>query len=247
MAKDTYEKYVADTGMLNKYNAYQSKYQDEPRESDKVLIGLVQEESARGATSLLDIGCSTGNLLRHLRRLLPQLRLVGGDLSGPAIEKCRVDPKLDGIEFALIDMLNISDVPKFDVVVANAVAVYFDWATYRKSAESVFTALRPGGAFLAFEWLHPFAVQDLTIIETSSWHPDGLKICFRPMRKVEAMLRDIGFSAIEFRPFELPIDLPVAGYDQDVITYTRKDEHGHRMAFRGALYQPWCHLIARKA
>ena len=87
---------------------------------------------------------------------------------------------------------------------------------------------------------------ELTIVETNEWNPDGLTMYWRPMAKVESALRAAGFSSVEFRPFVLPIDLPFPGYDEDVVTYTRKDEHGERMAFRGVLFQPWCHLIARK-
>jgi SAM-dependent methyltransferase len=241
-----YREYIADSEMLGRYDAYQDRYRDNIRESDKVLVELVREAANGRPARLLDIGCSTGNLLRHLKRLVPGLQMTGSDLSESAIAKCKADPELAGIAFGTYDMLDLSPAGRFDVVVANAVAVYFDWPDYTKAARSVASVLEPGGTYIAFEWLHPFAVQDLTIVETSEWHPDGLKIQFRPMRKVEATFRAAGFASVEFRPFILPIDLPFPGYDADVVTYTRKDEHGERMAFRGVLYQPWCHMIARK-
>jgi SAM-dependent methyltransferase len=241
-----YREYVTDTDALRLYDSYQERYRDSIRESDKVLIELIRGATSGRNASLLDIGCSTGNLLRHLRRLAPELRLTGADLALSAIDHCRADPELADVSFGVYDMLDLTSAGTYDVIVANAVAVYFDWGDYRKALASVFDALEPGGTYIVFEWLHPFAVQDLTIVETSKWHPDGLKICFRPMAKVEAMLREVGFASVDFHPFELPIDLPFHGHDADVATYTRKDENNRRMAFRGVLYQPWCHMVARK-
>lgn len=242
-----YGAYVEDSAMLARYDDYQRRYRDSIRESDKVLIALIREAAAGRPARLLDIGCSTGNLLRHIRRLVPGLDLHGGDLAASSIDACRADPELADMTFGPADMLDLSGRDPFDVIVANAVAVYFDWADYRTALESVFAALKSGGTYLAFEWLHPFGIQDIVIVETSDWHPDGLRICFRPMPKVEALLREVGFAEVSFRPFELPIDLPFPGYEADVGTYTRKDEAGRRLAFRGVLYQPWCHLVARKA
>lgn len=247
MAKKTdYKKYIEDESMLRRYDAYQERYRESLRESDKILIELIRSAAAGKPASLLDIGCSTGNLLRHIKRLVPGLTMVGADLSESAIAQCQRDPELSGMRFGNYDMLDLAKAGRFDVIVANAVGYLFDWPTYERAMRSVVNALQPGGSYIAFEWLHPFSVQNLTIVETSQWHPDGLTMHSRPTQRVERLMREVGFASVEFRPFELPIDLPFPGYDADVVTYTRKDEHGQRMAFRGALYQPWCHMIARK-
>lgn len=245
--KDHYSKFVADAGAIERYNAYQNKHKVTIRESDKILIDLISQIAAKSRNpNLLDIGCSTGNLLFHLKNLVPGLRLEGADLAVSSIEGCRNDPDLSGIEFNIRDICALPQERPYDIVVANAVTVYFDWPTYERAMASVCRALKPGGVYLAFEWLHKFSVQDLTILETSELHPDGLKIHFRPIKKVEKIMRSSGFADVEFLPFEIPIDLPFPGYDADVSSYTRKDEHGARMTFRGALFQPWCHMMARK-
>jgi SAM-dependent methyltransferase len=246
-AKKGYQEYVVDEALLGQYEAYQQRYRDSIRESDKVLISLVGQAAGGNMASLLDVGCSTGNLLRHVKRLLPALRLTGADLSQSAIAKCSTDPELSGITFIQHDMLKVDTAGRFDIVTANAVGQGLGWPEYRLAMASIHAALQPGGTYIAFEWLHPFAVQDLAIVETNQWNPEGLQLYARPMPKVEALLRKVGFASVEFRPFELPIDLPCPGYDADVVTYTRKDENGRRMAFRGAFLQPWCHMIARKA
>jgi SAM-dependent methyltransferase len=246
--KDHYSKYVADAEMIRQYNAYQNKHKVQIRESDKVLIDQVARVAGElRHARLLDIGCSTGNLLFHLKNLVPGVRLEGADLAGSSIEVCRQDPDLSGIEFNIRDICDLPQDNPYDIVIANAVAVYFDWVTYERAMASVCRALKPGGVYLAFEWLHKFAVQDITIVETSEMHPGGLEIHFRPMMKVEKVMRACGFSDVQFLPFQMPFDLPFPGYDADVASYTRKDEHGELMTFRGALYQPWCHMVARKS
>jgi cyclopropane fatty-acyl-phospholipid synthase-like methyltransferase len=245
--KDHYSKFVADADAIRRYNTYQNKHKVQIRESDKILIDQVARLAGESRdVRLLDIGCSTGNLLFHLKNRVQGLRLEGADLASSSIEECRRDADLAGIEFNIRDICSLPQDDPYDIIIANAVTVYFDWETYRRSMTSVFGALKPGGAYLAFEWLHRFSVQDITITETSALHPDGLKIHFRPMAKVETILRECGFSDVVFEPFEMPFDLPFPGYDADVTSYTRKDEHGARLAFRGALYQPWCHMVARK-
>jgi SAM-dependent methyltransferase len=245
--KNHYSKYVTDEKLLSSYNAYQDKDKDNPRESDKVSAEILHREFVTGADRrILDIACSTGNFLRHLRQRLKDASLTGADLAVSSIEKCQQDPSLSGIEFKVADCLNLAPLGPFDAVTANAVTFLFDWPDYHRALRSIHDVLKPGGVYVGFELIHPFSVQDLTIVETNDWNPAGFTLRFRPMKKVEAALHDAGFAHVEFCPFVLPIDLPLAGYDADVVTYTRKDENGERMAFRGVLYQPWCHMVARK-
>jgi SAM-dependent methyltransferase len=246
--KSHYSSYVTDKGLIDLYNTYQNKYKEQPKECDKVIYTEIGKSYGSAAEfSLLDVGCSTGNFLRHAKRIFPNATLSGCDLAVPSVQSCRNDKELSKIYFHVSDVLDLSKLTKVNIVTAMAVAVYFDWPDYSAALKSIFNALRPGGTYYAFEWIHPFSVQDLTIVETSEWNPDGLTIRFRPMKKVEEAVIHAGFESVEFRPFTLPMDLPFPGHDADVVTYTRKDEHGERMAFRGALFQPWCHMIARKA
>jgi len=248
----SYEAYVNDDAFLKEYNAYQNKYAQSIRESDKVLINMVREifsrhDPAKGAFKLLDIGCSTGNLLLHLKNLVPGMELVGGELAESSLTECRANPKLHGIRFERLDMLDLACKAEFDVVIANAVAVYFYWDEYAKAARSCNRALKKGGTYLAFEWLHPFTNQDITITETTIGHPDGLRICFRPMPKVASVFEAAGFNKISFHPFELPIELPKPGFDEEVISYTVKSAENKNLCFRGTLFQPWCHMSAVRA
>ena len=248
----SYDTYVNDDAFLKEYNAYQNKYAENIRESDKVLINMVRQaftkhDPSKGSFKLLDIGCSTGNLLLHLKNLVPGIELVGGELAESSLALCRANPKLSCIQFERLDMLDLPHEPEYDVIVANAVAVYFYWDEYAKAAQSCSRALKKGGTYLAFEWLHPFAHQDITITETTMGHPDGLRICFRPMPKVASIFKEAGFSEVSFHPFELPIELAKPGFDEEVVSYTVKSAENKNLCFRGTLFQPWCHMSAVKA
>src|SRR3546814_17374343 len=96
-------------------------------ESDKIILNEVARiAEGRHDISVLDIGCSTGNLLYHLRNLLPGLRLEGADLALQSIEQCRSDPDLSGIYFIIRDLCNLPTDAGYDLIIANAVAVYLD-------------------------------------------------------------------------------------------------------------------------
>ena len=233
--------YLGNDALMDAYNEYQLKYAVQLRESDRVILELVAAGSRGRSCSILDIGCSTGNLLRHMRQAFPEHSLVGGDLTESSLAEAR--KTVPGCQFQTMDMLDIKG--RYDIIVANAVAFSFDYATYGKAIDSVATALNPGGLYIAFEMLHPH--QDLKIMETSELNPDGLVIYSRNDTKVERVLRANGLSQVRFHPFSIPIDLPEPADKADLTSHTKRLENGGRLCFRGALYQPWCHMTAVKA
>lgn len=247
----TYQDYVNDKVFLDDYNTYQTKYAEQMRESDKILIGLVREivekhDTSKGAMRLLDAGCSTGNLLLHLKRLLPQLALTGGDLAESSLDVCRTNRELEGIAFEVSDLLNLPKDAGYDIITINAVLYMMEDPQFEAALQSVAGSLKPGGTMIVFDFFHPFP-QDLHINEISSSHPAGLRLRFRPMAQVESQLAKAGFKNTVFRPFTLPIDLPPSGGPGDLITYTVQVEDGKKLPFRGTLFQPWCHLTAVRA
>ena len=245
MTQDHYKEYVADREFISDYSAYQQKYAEQIRESDRVVVDIVRELAAgEQGVRVLDVGCSTGNLLRHLKNLVPGLDLTGADLTPEVLDGCRADPELEGISFEEMDLLDLPE-GRFDVVISNAVLYLMSDEEYERAAASVAAALRPGGSFVAFDFFHEFE-QELEIRETSRTHPRGLMLHFRPRASAARVFREAGFEATDFRPFEIPIDLPRHPDDGELISYTRAGADGERLLFRGALYQPWCHLVARK-
>jgi 2-polyprenyl-3-methyl-5-hydroxy-6-metoxy-1,4-benzoquinol methylase len=74
MGVSGYREDVSDATHMRSYASYQRRYGHVLRESDRELIERVRARTVDGA-SLLDVGCSTGSLLLHLSRLLPELEL----------------------------------------------------------------------------------------------------------------------------------------------------------------------------
>ena len=247
----SYREYVADEQFLRDYNVYQAKYAKQMRESDKVLVALIRELLARRGASaarprLLDIGCSTGNLLLHLKRLLPHAHLTGGDLAESSLAECRANPELSGIDFKTLDILKLPSDVRYDVIVVNAVLYMMEDQQFEQALSSIAAALPPSGALAVFDFFHPFE-QDLSIMEVSKTHPKGLRLRFRMMSSVTRLLEAKGFNDMKFYPFTLPIDLPRNADDSELITYTVPTSEGVRLPFRGTLFQPWCHLTATMA
>lgn len=245
-----YREYVTDDQFLSDYQQYQQRYVDNIRESDRILIEMVREiaegrpEGAAGL-QVLDEGCSTGNLLLHLKRALPALTLTGGELDRGSLALCRSNTDLAGIEFEEMDLLDIARERAFDVIIVNAVFYMLDDDQLKQALASVARALRPGGHLLTFDFFHPYE-QKLDIRETSETHPRGLMLHFRPQSEARRMLADAGFDQVTFRPFVIPIDLQKPARPGDMGSYTVATEAG-RLLFRGTLFQPWCHMSAVRA
>lgn len=253
----SYRHYCSDATFQHNYIAYQGRYKQTLRESDRVLIEhvgrvLPRAPEQRRAARLLDVGCSTGNLLLHLRQAFPELSLAGADLTAEAVEQCRAVPELAGIPFAVMDMLQLGAEAAYDVILASAVTYLFTPDEYAQAMRSICRALKPGGHYCGYEWFHPYR-QELQIVEWSRSHPEGLKMHMRSFDTVRSVLSAAGFDDVQLRPFTIPVDLAGAssGKDtedgfEDLNTRTVRTEGGERIMFRGALAQPWCHLVARR-
>jgi SAM-dependent methyltransferase len=232
------------------YLEYQKKYAGQIRESDRVIIEMVRDIVERrgsqpGPLSLVDIGCSSGNLLLHLKHQVPGVVLTGGEVYPKIVEECRKNRALSGVKFEEMDLLKLNRRREFDIVVANAVCCLFDEEGFDTAVANIADALRAEGRLIVFDWFHPYQ-QELTIIERSQTHPEGLEIRFRSYGRVRMTLEKNGFSRISFRPFRIPIDLAKPADDSDISSHTVRTESGERLIFRGTLFTPWCHVLAGK-
>ena len=246
--KSDYKKYTSNSEMQNKYADYQEKYKENPKESEKLSINLIKEKiNNKKDFEILDVACSTGNFLKHLKLQIPDAKLTGIDLAPNIIENCKNDKKLSGIEFFKADLTSLNLIKKFDIITGNAVTYLLGKDDYLKALKSIYNSLKNGGFFIGFEWINPFDFQDLVINETNEWHPEGMTIYIRPKKMVKEIMKEAGFNSIEFYKFNLSIDLPFQGFEKDVTSFTRKDEFNERMVFRGILNQPWHHFVAKKA
>lgn len=242
------DSYPKNDSYMEKYVEYQKKYANRIRESDKVIIRLIGSKyNPSDSFSLLDIGCSTGNLLRHIKTSFPYSNLTGGDLSEKQIEVCTGDNNLKDINFAVLDVTNIEPDLEFDIVVANAIFMGLTDDKVGRAASSIYRVLKPGGILILFDFLHPWN-QELQIIERSQYLPSGYLFHYRSFGRVADLLGENQlFKNFQFIPFEIPIDLEVPEFGSpNLQTYTVNSASGNRIQFRGVLSQPWCHMVAEK-
>lgn len=230
------------------YLEYQRRYATEIRESDKVLLDLLAQtlrEERRCGASLLDIGCSTGNFLRHAKHGLPGLELHGADLLAEPIDRCRRDPELSGVSFDVFDIRRQAAPRQYDFIVMNAVLHSFGDEPLDRAIEHVSRSLVPGGWFFAFALVTPFN-QDVDIFERSVQHADGVGLRIHSERTLNGLFGRYGFDACEYRPFQIPIELTAPQDLSDMRSYTISSDTGGRLLFRGCVFQPWCHFRVRK-
>lgn len=176
---------------------------------------------------------------------MPELSLEGGDLASEVIAANKDNPALSGISFRVLDILSLPNASDYDFVVANAVLCVFDPAEFERALAGIGRILKPGGHLVVFDWFHPYE-QELAIVETTRAHPRGFKFHFRSYGTVRRVAEQSGFHEPSFSPFAVPIDLPKPTEPWDITSHTVKDASGKRLSFRGALCQPWCHMVARR-
>jgi SAM-dependent methyltransferase len=242
-----YSSYSTDERHMARYRDYQARYASRVRESDRVLIEWLREALPSANADLLDVGCSTGNLLVHLRHELPELRLSGIDLSAETIEANATNRDLSEIRFETADIVRAGIDGAFDVITCNAIFFALDDEELGAALRNLRQALRPGGQLFAFDWFHEHDDQQLTIVERSREFPAGLRITARPENQMRALMESTGFESVEFRPFTMPFDLPRPEDPSDVTSYTVAAADSGRLTFRGALFQPWSHMRGQVA
>ncbi len=116
------------------------------------LIAWAMARYFPGAGSMLEVGCGTGFVLRHLRGALPRVRLVGGELSEAGLTTAR--RRVADAELYQMDARRIPFEDEFDVTAA------FDVLEHVTEDELVLAQLhqatRPGGGLIVTVPQHPW-------------------------------------------------------------------------------------------
>ena len=247
-----FEVFKKDTEFNLKYISYQKKYQKNIRESDKKLIekiNFLKQRDTKSKFRILDAGCSTGNLLYHIKSLFPDFYLFGLDFEPVVIDACKLDSNLKDIKFTVGSCLEMGHLfsENFNIIILNATVVHMNDKEFDKTISEAFKILTPGGILMMFDYFNPFD-QNVEIIERSSYGSgQGIPLYFKSYNLTKSVLLQAGFGNIEFNPFHMPFDLHLKKNDHhNLSTYTLKTDSGDRISMRGSLYQPWCHVYAVK-
>ncbi|WP_341720721.1 methyltransferase domain-containing protein [Micromonospora sp. FIMYZ51] len=101
-------------------------------------------------TTLLDVGCGTGEHLRHLRK---SFTCTGIDLSAPMLEVART--KLDDVPLHEADMRTFDLGRRFDVVCSmySSIAYLGGLDDLRAAAARLVAHLAPGGVLMVEPWI----------------------------------------------------------------------------------------------
>lgn len=229
------------------YIGYQRKYIDSPRESDRVILEMLEKQLGVQSASVLDIGCSQGNLLRHIRRKFPSLELFGCDSSQAEVDAAKeLTADDDNISFFCMDLTQPNSLEQYDCIILNAILFSISNTDISLALSNVAKLVKNRGTVIVFDFFHTKA-HNLVILEevlVEKGYHNNLEMNFRNVYWFEERIRKHGLVLELYRPFNIPVDL--AESEDSLTSSTTKTELGTRIIFRGVLAQPWSHVLLRK-
>ena len=194
------------------YIYFEEDYYEKKKESFSFLINILKEYKKDGY-SLLDLGCSRGELLHHIKNDLPNYsKLVGLDYSEDLIASANKQSSLTDVDFKVGDAENFELNEKFDFIVCAGTVGYFD------SLDGIFNMLNQhlelGGIALVF---HLFNELDVDVhvkyrnnryFDTfeSGWNVHSIKTAKDALDKINLSLEDTHKFKLSFndKPKEDP-------------------------------------------
>ena len=156
--------------------------------------------------SLLDIGCSRGELLYHIKNdLKNHTSLVGLDYSQTLIDNAKQHEFLNDISFVVGDAENFCLSQEFDFIVCSGVTGYFD--TLDKLFTSINDHLKVGGTALVFHLFNKFDI-DVLVKYRNNHYFDGFKPGWNihAISTAENELNAIGLELLGTHEFTLSFD-----------------------------------------
>jgi SAM-dependent methyltransferase len=175
---------------------------------------------ASGAERVLDVGCGTGSTTRAVARLIDAEGLaVGIDISEPMIAAARSLAERDRVpaEFVCADAQTHAFEPSsFDLIMSRFGVMFFDDPV--QAFANLRSALREGGLLCCIAWRSPEENPFMTTAEgaAASLLPNlpprvanaPGQFGFADRRRVEAILQESGWAAIEIEPLDVTCSLP---------------------------------------
>lgn len=179
---------------------------------------------------VLDIGCGTGATTLAFARRRGAGRCTGIDVSLPLLNVARRRAEAEGLanaQFLEGDAQRHHFAPHtFDAVISRFGVMFFDDPT--SAFANIRGAIRPAGTLTGVVWRsrseNPFMMAgELAAAPLLGWtapaDPDALgQFAFADAARVEKILRDAGWDAIDISPIDVPCRLPAG----DLSTYVRR-------------------------
>ena len=159
---------------------------------NKTLPVAQQVANVEAGERMLDLACGTGALSRRVVQAVPDVEIVGVDLSSNMVDRAR--KKLDGeaaVQFEHADAHNLPfDEDAFDVVVCASTFHYFTHPSV--VVGEVARVLRPDGRFVVLDWCRDFwtcRVMDVVLRRLDPAHHD----CYT-VDEVTSLLKSAGLG-----------------------------------------------------
>jgi len=118
----------------------------------------------RTQSTVVDLGCSTGLLLKKLKHRYPGVSLIGFDISESIIDRS----SSDGIDFRVADITETS-IPPADLVLSIFTIQFIAQEKRGALLRKIYDALRPGGAFIISEKAYPSDSRVFEVFEFSNY------------------------------------------------------------------------------
>jgi len=152
---------------------------------------LLDRIASLSPTTVLDLGCGTGQLTRRLITTFPDAGIIGVDLSSGMLERAVESDECNDASFALADAQRLPLSPgSVDVVVCSE---SFHWYTDQPAAlDGLHTLLKPGGRLLIASIATLTGTGDEIIRRTTSM--TGRSVRAVPRRRLRKMLEAAGFD-----------------------------------------------------
>jgi ubiquinone/menaquinone biosynthesis C-methylase UbiE len=191
---------------------------------------LVETVLARGARSVLDVGCGTGaTTLAIARALGAGGRGVGIDISAPmlALARERAEREKASATFVVADAQTHTFEPRsFDTIVSRFGVMFF--ADSVRAFANLRGAVRPGGDLAVIAWRGPAENPFMTAAERAAAphlpeiaprRADGPgQFAFADSQRVRGILEQSGWARIDFRPLDVVCTFPKA----DLVGYVTR-------------------------
>jgi len=220
---------IADEAVYLRTNRY-----EKPKEITKYCASLF-EKTFQGApgSSILDIGCGSGEFLYYIKKRFPDYEYFGFDISTKLI--ARAEERVPGVDFQAYSLLEppYFEGKKFDVVFCLGVVSIFD--DIEHTLRCILTATKPGTVVYISSIFNHYPIDSLIVYRPSTidpnvpWETGFNRFSQQTVNAViEPLVRKITW-------YEHKMPFPLPQQDDLMRTWTIRTEHDPHQRINGLL------------